>query len=1190
MLTDSYIKKISPFLKIYKFAYRFRYLLMVSAFVLSSTGITLASIDGLIYKDIEVNDIEYGDNLFLNAKGIFNSDIRYEYKESGDEEWTNVEPFYAGDYEVRAVSRNIFGQDIKGNVHNFKILPKKIKPKVKETHFVYGNNPIFTFDLVDEDKIATRGYHYNNLSTEPKLAFDESDFKFVNKEGKDVSANYEVDLSDIPVVLDARPIQIETHDNKVYDGKPLRAGTNYKITSGSLFRNDHVVVKKANSITNAVEVAPDLELGFETDHNDDISHLYNSSLSSNSDFSISKRPLEITFDDYEKVYDGYAMPDPTFRITNGSILDNNHIEMEFNNYIDAGEYEANFYSVRILDENNEDVTSNYDWSIIPGKIKINKRPLEITTASNVFTYDGEDKTLPEYSITQGKVCDGDKLVLVGESTFNKKIGTYENRLEFDILNENEVSNLKNYDLTTIYGKVEIVKRPITIQTKDVIKTYDGLTYMNGIDDLIYNPLDLGNGDVITIETNKEFEQIAGITQKNELTITIRNQLGESVNDCYDINYDYGDIIINKVPISFKTYDQYYTYSKGKQHSTGNLTITNGKLVNGDYYNATNQKFYEEIGKYQNYCIPKISNSYGKDVTGNYDIDITYGILEIKPDPNIVEGETPQDPSLPPQDIENPNKPETPRPEDEFDKIPDLSKPEKPNPEPGEGGQEQNPGGGDETNPPVKPDSEKYLFTLKANEPGAIYLRQNVFSGYSKGKLYSAKEYQVPGDFQNPNNYVGNLFKDKSQVKPIQINTFNHNIRNGLMPYYTNQIYSSSDISTYNYEILNYDLRDYEYLEDRLNPLNPDYFSWNNGFENYESFVYNKNLWMEISTRNAVNTLIEQYKLDDDNDFDKILKVGKFLYRYYGIGLNPYYEPGTDIISEFLLNTKNGSSEHFATAAAMLLRGLNIPSRIASGFKFFAKNPGDIFKVEKTTGKPFYFTTWTEVYIKEIHSWVKMDFTPGSNVNYDKIEQITPDPVPEPEPQPEPTPDPKPEPEIPEREPVTEYISIYGDSTVFTYNGNPHVYEQYSSYGNPRKGDRMEINFKTEHTDVGKRSNRYEVKFYEIATGKDVTSDYRNHLSSFFGFVTINKAYLNANGRDINVAFEGAPLKGTIDDVDFDGLASTDKVTKCEFLFTLNKKGTIKVNRFTVQEISRDNYKQAKLNYNIYYNYGKMTAY
>ena len=81
------------------------------------------------------------------------------------------------------------------------------------------------------------------------------------------------------------------------------------------------------------------------------------------------------------------------------------------------------------------------------------------------------------------------------------------------------------------------------------------------------------------------------------------------------------------------------------------------------------------------------------------------------------------------------------------------------------------------------------------------------------------------------------------------------------------------------------------------------------------------------------------------------------------------DPNVDPIEDFLFNRKEGHCEYFASALAVMLRGVGIPSRVISGFKGGLVNPGTgQFEVRQ-----LHAHAWVEAYVDE--DWIALDPTP-----------------------------------------------------------------------------------------------------------------------------------------------------------------------------------------------------------------------
>lgn len=116
-----------------------------------------------------------------------------------------------------------------------------------------------------------------------------------------------------------------------------------------------------------------------------------------------------------KIYDGKALDVSNIHscvLEDGFLLYGHSIEAVYqpvDNLVTPGEYELPIASYRVVDEDGNDVTAQYDVNFLPGKLSILLRPITITTASAQKSYDGTPLTSPRYWISRGSLAPGDYL-------------------------------------------------------------------------------------------------------------------------------------------------------------------------------------------------------------------------------------------------------------------------------------------------------------------------------------------------------------------------------------------------------------------------------------------------------------------------------------------------------------------------------------------------------------------------------------------------------------------------------------------------------------------------------------------------------------------------------------------------------------------------------------------------------------
>ena len=107
-------------------------------------------------------------------------------------------------------------------------------------------------------------------------------------------------------------------------------------------------------------------------------------------------------------------------------------------------------------------------------------------------------------------------------------------------------------------------------------------------------------------------------------------------------------------------------------------------------------------------------------------------------------------------------------------------------------------------------------------------------------------------------------------------------------------------------------------------------------------------------------------------FDKSVAIESFLRTQFGYTLNLTGRPGDDPLAHFLFETRAGHCEYFASAMAIMLRTLGIPSREVNGFLPGEYNDlGGDYIVRASDAH-----SWVEVYFPE-NGWEVFDPTPAA---------------------------------------------------------------------------------------------------------------------------------------------------------------------------------------------------------------------
>lgn len=124
----------------------------------------------------------------------------------------------------------------------------------------------------------------------------------------------------------------------------------------------------------------------------------------------------------------------------------------------------------------------------------------------------------------------------------------------------------------------------------------------------------------------------------------------------------------------------------------------------------------------------------------------------------------------------------------------------------------------------------------------------------------------------------------------------------------------------------------------------------------------------------IASLAAQVAASATNNYDKASAIERYLMSHYAYSLQlPRTEPA-DPLAEFLFVRKQGHCEYFASAMAVMLRTLRIPSRVVNGFRSDEFN--DVTDNYVVRAKDAH--AWVEAYFPG-YGWVTFDPTPGGAV-------------------------------------------------------------------------------------------------------------------------------------------------------------------------------------------------------------------
>jgi transglutaminase-like putative cysteine protease len=121
----------------------------------------------------------------------------------------------------------------------------------------------------------------------------------------------------------------------------------------------------------------------------------------------------------------------------------------------------------------------------------------------------------------------------------------------------------------------------------------------------------------------------------------------------------------------------------------------------------------------------------------------------------------------------------------------------------------------------------------------------------------------------------------------------------------------------------------------------------------------------------ITALADRWTTGLNTDFDKVMAIQDHL-RQFRYDPEAKYPDSLDGLWQFLTVSKAGFCEHFASAMAVMLRSLNIPARVATGFTVGSPVGSNTYSV--TTGN---LHAWVEVPFVD-YGWLPFEPTPGTD--------------------------------------------------------------------------------------------------------------------------------------------------------------------------------------------------------------------
>lgn len=642
--------------------------------------------------------------------------------------------------------------------------------------------------------------------------------------------------------------------------------------------------------------------------------------------------LVFTSESKEIVYDGSELTCNEWTLESGELKDGHTATVTVTGKQKNVGTVTNSFVVAIYDENGADVTADYDITTIPGTLTMLPRPITLQSGSLVEEYNGTERFNESYKTVAGELISGHELDCFG---YNKREDAGESENTFVALIKDAEGNdvTKNYQISYIYGSLEIKPMKVTISSGDRQKVYDGLPLEVEENDWSFSsekkPLERHSVSVKIEGSQKD----VGESEKKLASVVVKDG-DRDVTFNYEFAFNGGKLIVEKKKIVISSLGD-SKIEDGLPLEKDGFEITDGELIEGDEVtNVDVTGSQTEVGESPNTVNKdtiKIEDGNGNDVTDNYEIIVKEGTLSvISPDQSLQQS-------------------------------------------------------------PSDQDLDRTVAYVTAEHDGVLYLRRQSFGDYTGSINFApATEYSGLLDNTYSMDYLvgaGLLNRNVSSYK-VRIEPLYQEV-GYVLPYYQSLI--QTDI----YQIQTSDVKNSGNLIPAYFPsyYNVDYTYLKKGYladyadeeTEYGQWVRSNYLSLPSATKEVVDAVIstQGWNIYDNYIIDKIVNYTRSVAEY-DIELNKYQEINkeSDIVIALLQGKYDYAiCSHFASVGVALFRAIGIPARYTVGYSVQVKAN------EKTDVKVLNGHAWVEIYLDGI-GWVHVECTPGG-ANGDVSPDATP---------------------------------------------------------------------------------------------------------------------------------------------------------------------------------------------------------
>ena len=348
----------------------------------------------------------------------------------------------------------------------------------------------------------------------------------------------------------------------------------------------------------------------------------------NGTLTITAKPLTITADSAEKVYDGQPLTKNSF--TNTELAKGDKLTATVTGSQTNVGSSDNVASAAVIMAGEENVTANYTITYGKGSLTVTPVTDEVTVTvtehGGDYLYDGKEKLVEGYdAVSSNQLYTANDYSFSGSATVKgTNAGSYGMELVPEDF-ENTSPNFTNVTFIIVDGKLNIAQRKVLMTSADGEKVYDGTPLTNSTVTVTGDGFAEGEGATCTVTGS----QLDVGHSPNSFTYEL-NEGTLAAN--YIIETKDGELtikpILTEITITAVSDEKLYD---GSELTNSKFTFTPGILIDGDVLTAVVEGSQLNAGSSANVVKSHVVMRGETDVTANYRFaDYVDGKLTVTP--------------------------------------------------------------------------------------------------------------------------------------------------------------------------------------------------------------------------------------------------------------------------------------------------------------------------------------------------------------------------------------------------------------------------------------------------------------------------------------------------------------------------------------------------------------------------------